>query len=735
MRTYKSRYSGQCACCGKKYEKGDEIALLPEETRALWYRIGLCQTRVYKYAHVACLPEVPAAGTAVEALYPIASRMLALTDPNWPKDHIGLSAADASPVKTWLHGDDAVRHVLTIRVVRRFLATYKNTQLSAGEVESLESIKSQPYLADNARKTTDNESPNATNKESSSSRETTELFGGTVFVDQASTGDVLIDKNGGDDLFVRLLPPWEAPAHAAIKDAIKRAGARWAPEKKIWITSPAAVLAAADLLSNVSVTVTEAALGALKAARDRKELANAASVTTEEAGNIRERLHHVMPKGLALYPYQEAGVAFCVAAQGNALVGDEMGLGKTPTSLAYLALEKQYPALIVVPAVVASNWQREAKKWIPGAKVQRIQKGKDSLDTADIVIVTYNLVTRHEEIRKHKWAIVVCDESHYLKNYKAKRTQAVLDIVKKAGAKCLCLSGTPLVNRPVEFFTTLKLLRPVDFRSWNYYTKKYCNGHETRWGYDASGASNLDELGTRLRDVMVRRIKEQVLNELPAKQYDTIDVETPVSFRKEYKGILKSIDPNKPGAALTELVKARELVGRAKAGAAIQWIEYHTEQNQPLLVFAHHQSVLHAIKEACEAKSIPCAVIDGATSQDQRGKLVDSFQAGGLNVLIISIKAGGVGITLTRAQNVLFVERAWTPGDEQQAEDRAHRIGQEGSVLVRRLIADMAIDGMMNELLIEKAKVISAALDGEGALPENLSIQKELLAKWIASAK
>lgn len=155
MRKYVSKYSGQCACCGKKYEKGDEIALLLEETRALWHRIGLCQTRVYKYAHVACLPEVPAEpGTAVETLYPIASRMLALTDPNWPKDHIGLSAADASPVASWMHGDEAVRHVLTIKVAKRLAANYKNTQLSAGEVESLESIKSQPYLSP---ATTDNE--------------------------------------------------------------------------------------------------------------------------------------------------------------------------------------------------------------------------------------------------------------------------------------------------------------------------------------------------------------------------------------------------------------------------------------------------------------------------------------------------------------------------------------------------------------------------------------------------
>jgi len=327
---------------------------------------------------------------------------------------------------------------------------------------------------------------------------------------------------------------------------------------------------------------------------------------------------------------------------------------------------------------------------------------------------------------------VLVSNCHYVRNYRTKRAQAVLSICKTVNpASVLCLSGTPLVNRPVEFYTTLNLLRPDSFRSWKWFTARYCGGHQGHWGYVCDGATNLGELNSRLKDLMVRRLKSDVLTELPAKTR----IDTPVelnnkeiaAYNRAVREAYKANDNH-----LSAITAARRAVGKAKVRSAVAWIEEHYSQSQPVLVFAHHEDVRQGL--VAGAKKAGCRVghISGKVSQDDRQKAVDEFQAGNLDVMIISTQAGGVGITLTAASNVIFAELQFTPSEMQQAADRAHRIGQTNAVTIRYLLADVEIDRDMNELLTEKTKVISAALDGTDTTPTETDIRKELVRRWAS---
>jgi SWI/SNF-related matrix-associated actin-dependent regulator 1 of chromatin subfamily A len=181
--------------------------------------------------------------------------------------------------------------------------------------------------------------------------------------------------------------------------------------------------------------------------------------------------------------------------------------------------------------------------------------------------------------------------------------------------------------------------------------------------------------------------------------------------------------------ALAEITAARQVVGRAKARAAVEWIEQYVSTETPVLVFAHHREVLDTIETACRDRGIRLGRIDGAVSQDRRGQIVDDFQAGKLDVALLSSKAAGVGITLTRASDVISCERQWTPGDEEQCEDRCHRVGQTNPVTVRYLHVPGTVDDDMDELIETKRQVLTAVLDG-GTADVDPSILSELIKRW-----
>lgn len=428
------------------------------------------------------------------------------------------------------------------------------------------------------------------------------------------------------------------------------------------------------------------------------------------------------PEGLTLYPFQKEGLKELVRLQGRALLADEMGLGKTIQAIAYMALNpEQRPAVVVVPASLKLNWEREISKWAPTEKVQVVFGcGKDL--TGDIVVINYDILAKYTDaIRKLAPELIIMDECHYTKNLKAKRTKAVRDICK--GVKyVIALSGTPIVNRPIEFYNILSLLSPQMFPSFQRYAQEFCNPVWNGFGMDYKGASNTEKLNDVLKkSFMIRRLKKDVLRDLPPKVRTVVPLE--ISNRSEYDAAaedlvawLESIgEDNKAerasrAEAITRVNVLKQMVAKGKMDSAIQWIDDFT-QDEKLVVFCVHHATIDTLMERFGDRAVK---LDGRDPAEARQYAIDEFQNNAdIKLFVGNIKAAGVGITLTAASCTAFVELGWTSSDHIQAEDRVHRIGQEGdSVSCYYLIGADTIEEDIVKLIQKKHKVISEILDG-----------------------
>lgn len=463
-----------------------------------------------------------------------------------------------------------------------------------------------------------------------------------------------------------------------------------------------------------------------------------------------------------LRPFQRAGVQYALKNK-RVLIGDQMGLGKTVEALATIQAANAYPALIICPASLKLNWQREARKWLPDGTTIEVVNGRKAKHSADVTIINYDIVGRkaHKEtLIGRRLRAVICDESHYIKNYKAKRTQHVTDICKSAEYRLL-LSGTPMMNRPQELISQLKALGRLEDMGgfWNF-GKRYCKARQTRYGWDFSGAANLGELNEKLRmNCYVRREKSDVLAELPAKQ--RAEMFLPLSNQREYSKaerdlitwLRKNATADKKfnqsiaklskeeqrkrrseranekeqrarrAEQLVRISTLKKLVAQGKMKAAIEWIESFTEAGEKLIVFGYHTEVCEQLAEHFSAP-----MIIGSTTQSNRQAAVDRFQNDDdCKIIVGNLQAMGVGLTLTAASNVAFMELGWTPAIHDQAEDRAHRIGQESRVTAWYLLAEHTIEDTISELIEQKREIVDAATAGsEGAGAQQNSVVKEL---------
>jgi len=430
-------------------------------------------------------------------------------------------------------------------------------------------------------------------------------------------------------------------------------------------------------------------------------------------------------KGLKgkLYPFQDQGVQF-IDARGSALIGDEMGLGKTIQAIAWLQFRPEIrPAVIICPASVKLNWAKEIRAWTDMEPVILEGKKSSKIGPGDIIIVNYDILADWLPALEYlKPQAVILDECHKIKNSKTKRTKAVFKLVQGVKHR-IGLSGTPIINRPVEFFNPLQVICPGYFPNFKAFTNRYCDPKHNGFGWDFSGATNTNELHQKLSGrVMLRRLKKDVLPELPQKQRNHVPLA--LSNRAEYNKAesnflswLKGIDPEKAAKAsnaqaLTEIEALKQLTMAGKMKAAIEWIEDFLDSGEKLVVFCTHKK---AVKDLQEAFKDICVTLDGSTAQKKRQAVVDQFQEDDKTRLFIgNIKAAGEGITLTAASNTAFLELGWTPGEHIQAEDRVHRIGQEAdSVNAWYLLADGTIDQSIAKLIDHKAKVLDQILDGK----------------------
>ena len=475
--------------------------------------------------------------------------------------------------------------------------------------------------------------------------------------------------------------------------------------------------------------------------RDKDPEATAATLETSRASKAPEGYEIPAPDGLQYLPYQSAGVKALQERQ-SALLADPMGLGKT---IQICSLLNKIPGelrtvLIVVPASLKLNWARELSKWlvIP-RRIDVVNGGKEQIPAnPDIVIINYDVLAKHsEKLTSIEWSCVVFDESHYLKNPKATRTKQAFKIRAR---RRYALTGTPIPNRPIEIQPILGYLDPDNFggkSGWIRFASRYCAGHKGRWGYDASGSSNLDELRHRLRtSIMIRREKSEVLTDLPAKRRqvivlpadkykDTLQAER--SADRVDEALTEALTMIESGGSVefSEMSQVRHQTALDKVPAVLEHLEGITE---PVVVFAHHHDVMEKLAEGLEAQGRTVVMLHGKHSSEERDQAVRDFQESRADVFIGGMKAAGVGITLTRASICLFAEIDWTPATLDQAEDRLHRIGQHSPVLCQHLVINESIDHRVIELIVSKQGVISEVLQkpSDAAVAKVLAGQQSL---------
>jgi SWI/SNF-related matrix-associated actin-dependent regulator 1 of chromatin subfamily A len=446
------------------------------------------------------------------------------------------------------------------------------------------------------------------------------------------------------------------------------------------------------------------------------------------------RLRPIEVPGLKkeLYPFQKLGVSFLESKNGNALIADDMGLGKTIQFLAYLQLHPELrPAIIICPANVKYNWAKEIDECLPKENAYEnyieIINGQTiyEIGRPSIVIINYDLLTYWTNILIELESQIICaDESHYFANIEAQRTQSFLKL-KKQVRKFTALSGTPIKNRPKEFFITLNAINSKEWNTWTKYAHTYCGTREQ----DFRGAINTKELNKKLLDtVMLRRLKKDVLDDLPDKTRAVIPIEIKgteeyITALNEFRIWLKT--HKNSNEALAQIEKLKQLAVKAKLKQCIEWIENFLKSNNKLIVFCHHKIIVQTLERQFARESL---TIDGGTAPKTRIEIIKQFQTDPSITLFIGTAAAKEGITLTAASNICFLELWWSSSAHNQAEDRAYRIGQKKAVNIYYLIAKDTIEEDIVKLLDKKRKVVDMVLDGKKT--EEQSLLKKLMKQY-----
>lgn len=454
------------------------------------------------------------------------------------------------------------------------------------------------------------------------------------------------------------------------------------------------------------------------------------------------------PAGLqvSLRDYQKEGLAWMQFLREYQLAGilaDDMGLGKTIQTLSHILTEKEagrltQPALVIAPTSLMDNWAAEARRFTPDLRVLVLQ-GKDrsklfeQIPQADLVLTTYALLPRDEEaLRQHRYHLLILDEAQYIKNAQAKASQTASML--QANHR-LCLTGTPLQNHLGELWSQFNFLMPGLLGDIKTFTRDF------RQPIEKLGDKQRHALLTRrIKPFLLRRTKDKVATELPAKTeivrhieltgaqrdlYETVRLAMDEKVREEIakKGVARSqivildallklrqvcCDPRLVKIADTKPGKAK-MPPSAKLTELLDMVDELLEEGRKILVFSQFTSMLDLIARALDEKKHRYALLTGDT--DNRGDVVRSFQEGDIPLFLISLKAGGVGLNLTAADTVIHYDPWWNPAAENQATDRAWRIGQDKPVFVYRLIAKGTLEERIQEMQAQKADLARAILD------------------------
>lgn len=427
-----------------------------------------------------------------------------------------------------------------------------------------------------------------------------------------------------------------------------------------------------------------------------------------------------------MFQYQKEGVEHVVRHfDGRALIADDMGLGKT---LQAIALSKYYGykrVLVICPAYLRYNWKAEFDKWLGIKEVCLVKTGKDELKGYP-VIISYELAVKKKALlMDYGFDMVICDESHYMKNHKTKRTRGLAPLIRSI-KKALLLTGTPALNRPSELFSQANMIRRDFFPKFKQYAERYCDRKMSPLGYwDDSGSSNPHEVHwLAKKTVMIRRLKRDVLKDLPQKHrsqlhlnMDARDTYEMIPLFEEWKQLNKDIPKMPPCSKEVQAADFRRkciiselfgLTAEAKCNAMQMLVKDTIQTGNQFLVFCYHKNLMNAIEQACDGKAMR---IDGDTATELRHQYVKEFQEGKYQVAVLSMLAAGTGITLTAASHVIFAELYWVPGVLMQSEDRVHRIGQQNACHIQYVICENTLDPYIYKSIQWKLDTIDGCLD------------------------
>ena len=412
-----------------------------------------------------------------------------------------------------------------------------------------------------------------------------------------------------------------------------------------------------------------------------------------------------------------------------------MGLGKTRQAIISLGhLAPSGPRLVVCPASVKRNWAREIEVVAADASVLVIEGTAPFAPTAEWMVINYDILGRHiDNLRRVPWAALVFDEAHYLKNHTSVRSKLARELTDAAaattpGLAVQLLTGTPLTSRPRDLFVLLQLVAHPLGRSFLSFAKRYCAAEKGEYGWKTGGASNIDELTVQLHGVMLRRSKDDVLA-LPPKLRTwlpvVVDPGTGARAIKKVFDLLAGKDTRPPrprdvelrtrGKLLAFLVEARQALAFAKVTSTLDFVRGAIDQSEKVIVFSCFEDPVQKLAKELGSTAV---VVTGKTPASLRQGLVDRFQNDpDVRVFIANIIAGGTGLNLTAATQVVFNDLDWVPTNHWQAEDRAYRIGQTRTVNVTYFVARDTIDDFVQAVLETKAALVNAIVEGDALAP------------------
>jgi SWI/SNF-related matrix-associated actin-dependent regulator 1 of chromatin subfamily A len=575
----------------------------------------------------------------------------------------------------------------------------------------------------------------------------------TVFVTMGSKGDTIAIKGSYEVQF-------------PVKEIIEDVGCRkiFDGNSKSWILPATAIEQVMIKFPNPSfpdiqydAATLEYAEKYKKNLEEMKEKAKVGDTTVNEISKGNYDIDGFGDGRRKLYEFQHTALKFMAKTNGRAIIGDDMGLGKTTEALAFAYLHKDNGKILVVcPASLKYNWEREFKicfgdkykcKVLEGTKPYEIPKD------VNIVVINYNVTHQWMDyLKKFGFLLIIIDEAHILRNYKSPNyytKEYGADVPKMAigtyeiALTCkyrLLLTGTPMVNRPRDLYPLLSLVNPELYPNnglgFQKFGMQYCDpqeiiiqGGKKITTYD--GATNLEDLHEELKPMMIRRLKSEVLKDLPDKTRVSLDVSITndseyhkaekefLDWLEEYRVTHPKYDAEGAPVPLSDIEIAKinslkQVAARGKVRPASEWIENFLETGNKLVIFAWHSQLINELYEIFSSKAV---VLDGEMNSKQKDDATQAFQNNdNVRLIICNIRSGGVGHTMTAASNVLFLEFAWTPSDHDQAEDRVLRIGQKYPVTCYYMAAKGTVDERIIGMLEYKRENITMVIDGKSEI-------------------